>query len=94
MSKIIYYLYHIPGKKIGVTRDLKSRITVQQGYQPSEYEVLEISSDIDYISNRESELQLLYGYKIDRNSYKELMKKLKSNQMETNSEEDEIINNN
>jgi NTP pyrophosphatase (non-canonical NTP hydrolase) len=84
MSKIIYYLYHIPGKKIGVTRDLKSRITVQQGYQPSEYEVLEISSDIDYISNRESELQLLYGYKIDRNSYKELMKKLKSNQMETN----------
>ena len=84
MSKIIYYLYHIPGKKIGVTRNIKDRLSVQQGYQPGEYEVLEISSDIDYISNRESELQLLYGYKIDRDSYKELMKKIKSIKMETN----------
>jgi hypothetical protein len=50
MDQIIYYLYHIPGKKIGVTRNLKSRLTVQQGYQPSEYEVLESSNDIDYIS--------------------------------------------
>jgi NTP pyrophosphatase (non-canonical NTP hydrolase) len=79
MSQIIYYLYHIPGKKIGVTRNLKSRLTVQQGYQPSEYEVLESSDDINYISDREAELQLLYGYKIDRDSYKELMSNLKNN---------------
>ena len=79
MSQIIYYLYHIPGKKIGVTRNLKSRLTVQQGYQPGEYEVLESSDDINYISDREAELQLLYGYKIDRDSYKELINNRKNN---------------
>ena len=78
MNEIIYYLYHIPGKKIGVTRNLKNRLTVQQGYQPSEYEVLETSLDIDYISNRETELQILYGYKIDRDTYKSLMNKFKT----------------
>jgi NTP pyrophosphatase (non-canonical NTP hydrolase) len=78
MNQIIYYLYHIPGKKIGVTRNLKNRLTVQQGYQPSEYEVLETSLDIDYISNRETELQILYGYKIDRDTYKSLMNKFKT----------------
>ena len=82
--KKMYYIYHILGKKIGVTRNLNNRITVQQGYQPSEYEVLDSSDDIDYISAKEAELQLIYGYKIDRDSYKELMNKLKLNKMETN----------
>ena len=82
--KKMYYLYHILGKKIGVTRNLNNRITVQQGYQPSEYEVLDSSEDIDYISAKEAELQLLYGYRIDRDSYKELIKTIKSKQMETN----------
>ena len=31
-----YYLYHIPGKKIGVTRNLKDRVTKQQGYKSDE----------------------------------------------------------
>ena len=35
-----YYLYHIPGKKIGVTRDLKERVEHQQGYNEDEYVVL------------------------------------------------------
>lgn len=77
MTKTIYYLYHIFGKKIGVTRNLKDRLTIQQGYQPGEYEVLDSSEDIDYISERELELQLIYGYKIDRQSYKNLIKKQK-----------------
>ena len=58
-----YYLYHIPGKKIGVTCDLNNRVTVQQGYSPGEYEVLESSDDIDYISSKEFELQKEYGYR-------------------------------
>lgn len=82
--KKMYYIYHIKGKKIGVTRNLNNRITVQQGYQPSEYEVLDSSDDIDYISNKEAELQLIYGYKVDRESYKELMKTIKFKPMETN----------
>ncbi len=72
MDKIIYYLYHIPGKKIGVTRDLNNRVTKQQGYNPDEYEVLDHSTDINYISDREIELQQSYGYKIDRQLYKNL----------------------
>ena len=57
----MYYLYHIPGKKIGVTRDLNTRVTLIQGYKENEYEVLEQSDDIDYISDREIELQKSYG---------------------------------
>ncbi len=69
-----FYLYHIPGKKIGVTRDLNKRVTQTQGYQPGEYEVLESSTDIDYISKREIELQKSYGYKKDIKLYKNLFK--------------------
>ena len=81
----MYYIYHIPGKKIGVTRDLKDRVTQQQGYAPDEYEVLESSEDIDYISNREIELQQSYGYKVDRKLYKNLFNKMKINATETTS---------
>jgi len=79
----MYYLYHIFGKKIGVTRNLNRRVTHEQGYKDNEYEVLESSDDIDYISNRELELQLIYGYKIDRQSYKNLTQK-QLNQMVLN----------
>ena len=72
MKKINYYLYHIPGKKIGVTRDLIDRVTKQQGYALDEIEVLEQSTDINYISDRELELQLSHGYKVDKQKYKDL----------------------
>ena len=70
----MYYLYHIPGKKIGVTRNLNHRVTLIQGYKEDEYEVLEQSDDINYISDREIELQKSYGYKRDRTLYKNLFK--------------------
>ena len=70
----MYYLYHIPGKKIGVTRNLRTRVTLMQGYKEGEYEVLEQSKDIDYISDREIELQKSYGYRRDRTLYKNLFK--------------------
>ena len=69
-----YYLYHIPGKKIGVTRDLNRRVTLTQGYKPGEYEVLDQSEDIDYISKKEIELQQSYGYRKDHKLYKNLFK--------------------
>ena len=50
-----YYIYHIPGKKIGVTCDLNNRVTVQQGYSSDEYEILEESEDVDFISSKELE---------------------------------------
>ena len=75
----MYYLYHIPGKKIGVTRNLNNRVTLIQGYKKNEYEVLDQSEDIDYISDREIELQKSYGYKVDRKLYKNLFNKMKIN---------------
>ena len=81
----MYYLYHIPGKKIGVTRNLNTRVTLIQGYKENEYEVLEQSDDIDYISDREIELQKSYGYKVDRKLYKNLFNKMKINATEQTS---------
>jgi len=75
----MYYLYHIPGKKIGVTRNLNKRVTEIQGYKPTEYEVLLTSTDIDYISMKELELQQSYGYKKDRTLYKNLFNKMRIN---------------
>ncbi len=78
----MYYLYHIPGKKIGVTSNLYNRVTLIQGYKEDEYEVLEQSDDIDYISDREIELQQSYGYRVDSKKYKNLY--TKSNKMKIN----------
>ena len=75
----MYYLYHIPGKKIGVTRNLNKRVTETQGYKPTEYEVLDQSEDISYISDREIELQKSYGYRVDRKLYKTLFNKMRIN---------------
>ena len=80
-----YYLYHIPGKKIGVTCNLNSRVTLTQGYNPDEYEVLDQSDDISYISKKEIELQKSYGYKVDRKLYKNLFKKMNINATEQTS---------
>jgi NTP pyrophosphatase (non-canonical NTP hydrolase) len=81
----MYYLYHIPGQKIGVTRDLNSRVTLQQGYKPDEYEVLLTSKDIDYISDKEIELQKSYGYKVDIKPYKKLFNQMNINATEQTS---------
>ena len=75
-----YYLYHIPGKKIGVTQNLEERVHKQQGYYPGEYEIIEKSEDIDFISAGEIIMQKCYGYKVDEVPYN----KLKFNNMRIN----------
>ena len=75
-----YCIYHIPGVKIGVTNNVYNRVEKQQGYRDSEYEIIEMSDDINYISQREQELQIKYGYPVDE----ELYSKLKCNQMKIN----------
>ncbi len=67
-----YYLYHIPGKKIGVTRNLEERVHKQQGYHEGEYVILAESKDITEISNLEIQMQKAFGYKVDRQLYKNL----------------------
>ena len=67
-----YYIYHIPGKKIGVTRDLYKRVTEQQGYEPSEYDILMKSDNIDHVSEQEIYWQKRLGYRVDETPYNEL----------------------
>ena len=75
-----YCIYHIPGVKIGVTNNVYNRVEKQQGYRDNEYEIIEMSDDIDYISQRERELQIKYGYPVDEKLYN----KLKCNKMKIN----------
>ena len=67
-----YYLYHIPGKKVGVTTNIEDRVHKQQGYYPGEYEIIETSDDIDFISLGEQIMQKHYGYRIDDVPYNKL----------------------
>ena len=77
-----YYLYHIPGKKIGVTTNLKERVERQQGYDKGEYQVIMSTTDIDLVSEKEISLQKALGYRVDRKLYKDLYKPV--NQIRTN----------
>jgi len=81
----MYYIYHIPGCKIGVTRNLKDRVTRVQGYKLGQYEGLERSDDKDYISKKKTDKQNSYLYKIDKQLYKDLFNKMKINATEQTS---------
>ena len=61
-----YYIYHIPGVKIGCTNQIEQRIK-DQGF--NDYELLETHTDIYKASDREQELQKEYGYTVDRAPY-------------------------
>jgi hypothetical protein len=65
--KTKYFIYHIPGVKIGVTQNPEYRITKRQGF--TEYEILEEHTNVKVVSERERELQKQYGYKIDNILY-------------------------
>jgi len=69
---MIYYIYHIPGKKIGVTTNLKSRVEDQQGYEPGEYEILGKYTDIERAAERELYYQRIHGYPVDIVPYDKL----------------------
>lgn len=68
----MYYLYHIPGKKIGVTNDVEGRVVRQQGYDWDEFDILAMDEDISHISDLELELQQKMGYRVDEKLYKDL----------------------
>ena len=72
MKDITYYIYHIPGKKIGVTTNLKSRVEDQQGYGPGEYEILARRYNISEAAKYEALYQRMYGYPVDIVPYDKL----------------------
>jgi NTP pyrophosphatase (non-canonical NTP hydrolase) len=79
----MYYIYHIPGKKIGVTTNPKIRVEKIQGYKKNEYEILLETNDINLVSEKEIELQKQYQYRIDKTLYKNVRK----NRMKINTTE-------
>jgi NTP pyrophosphatase (non-canonical NTP hydrolase) len=83
----MYYIYHIPDKKIGMTRNLNKRVHNQQGYKPGEYEIIFSSEDVREASEMELILQKQYGYRTDRQLYTDLIKlnKMKINPTEQTS---------
>ena len=79
-----YYLYHIPGKKIGITKDLKKRVEEQQGYNEDEYDIIMQTDDIVKISEYELFLQDMFGYRVDETPYNKLKFNKKENDMNIN----------
>jgi NTP pyrophosphatase (non-canonical NTP hydrolase) len=73
-----YYIYHIPGKKIGCTTNIQKRVVETQGYKPGEYEILFETNNMEEASMAERVLQKDLGYKVDRKPYKDLFKKTMS----------------
>ena len=71
----MYYIYHIPGKKIGCTTNVQKRVVETQGYKPGEYEILFETNNMEEASMAERVLQKDLGYKVDRKPYKDLFKK-------------------
>jgi len=63
----MYYIYHIPGIKIGCTSREPAKRVKEQGY--SEFEILEAYYTPGIAATRELELQKEYGYKIDNVLY-------------------------
>ena len=79
-----YYIYHIPGKKIGVTRDLEKRVTEQQGYEQHEYEILYATTDVEEASRIEIIEQKKFGYRVDEIPYNKLKFNKEENEMNIN----------
>ena len=71
-NRNFYYIYHIPGIKVGVTTNIGERVIEQQGYDPMDIELLDMSKDINVASRREIELQKFFGYRVDEKLYKDL----------------------
>jgi hypothetical protein len=62
----MYYIYHVPGVKVGCTTQPGRRLKVQK---QKEYQLLEAYEDIYEASDREIYLQKLMGYPVDTIPY-------------------------
>jgi NTP pyrophosphatase (non-canonical NTP hydrolase) len=70
-----YKVYHIPGRKIGCTKNIKKRVEEEQGYKPGEYEILFETDNIKEAAKAERTLQQDLGYKVDIKPYDKLFNK-------------------
>ena len=67
----MYYIYHIPGKKVGCTKRLEQRLK-EQKLKLSDCDRIITTSCIKKASQIELELQIEYGYKVDAVNYEKM----------------------
>lgn len=67
MDGSMYYIYEIPGVKIGCTQDMERRQKEQR--DKGKMVLLETHTNIEDASRRERELQLTKGYSVDISNY-------------------------
>jgi len=72
-NKKMYFVYHIPKVKVGMTHDLGARVFDKQGYDPSDVQILYATRSMEEASELEIAYQKSLGYAVDRMSYKDLM---------------------
>ena len=61
-----YFIYHIEGKKIGVTDNPKRRA---KQYGMEELKIIETETSAKRAGEKEIEYQKFYGYPVDRKAY-------------------------
>jgi NTP pyrophosphatase (non-canonical NTP hydrolase) len=74
--KKTYYIYRIPGKKVGVTSNIERRM-FELGNP--KYQILRATHCIDEASVLEIEFQKAFGYRTDPGTYKETIEHLTKN---------------
>ena len=75
----MYFVYHVPKVKVGMTSDLGKRVFEEQGYDPAEVQILYATRSMEEASELEVAYQKSLGYKVDQMTYSELMKGKKWN---------------
>ena len=84
-NKKMYYLYHIPHKKVGMTCNIYNRVIKEQGYNQNEFDILFSSDNMEEVAAKEIYYQKLFGFKQDLNSYEDVINsninKIKSNEI-------------
>ena len=79
MNKKMYFVYHVPKVKVGMTSDLGKRVFEEQGYDPADVQILYATRSMEEASELEIAYQKSLGYKVDQMTYSELMKGKKWN---------------
>jgi hypothetical protein len=69
----IYYIYEIPGIKVGCTENLKRRMQQQKVWDSKQYKVLGAANNINDATELEKEWQIKLGYNVDK-GYGEMLK--------------------
>ena len=69
----MYFVYHVPKVKVGMTSDLGKRVFEEQGYDPAEVQILYATRSMEEASELEIAYQKSLGYKVDQITYADLM---------------------